>query len=339
MKTSCVHHPANEPLIIIKKWQVEACDGNHCAAALLSYLEYWHNIRIDQSTRSRRQNEVAENHGDLGTQDTSLFQFHTEADLVSGLLGLFKQDSIRKALVLLAEKKYVSVHRNPNNRYAFDKTKHFLFDPDAVNAFIDQRIIGDPSQENQGRSPKNQGRSPKNQGAIQEITSEITSEKNNKNCTNNNFENDSEENLKPKNENNPTAKLQDRFESKGNPYRWLEKKYPELEGLWVGEESHPDLRSNRFSAFHKNTLIKVSEHLTRCKMAGTTIEAANWISARISAISSNREEDTKALGQLISFYQLAQREEDTKAVEREEIDSYVPLPLPIEVNGEWVTQE
>lgn len=136
MINSCINHPAKEPLIIIRAWQVNACDGDHCAAALLSFFEYWHNVRLAQAPKSARQNAISEMHGDLGTQDTSLLQFHSEAELEVGLLGLYKKDKIRKTIALLAEKGFISVHSNPNPRYSFDRTRYFLFQEETVNEYL-----------------------------------------------------------------------------------------------------------------------------------------------------------------------------------------------------------
>lgn len=171
MRTTCIAHPENEPLVMFRQWQVEACNNNYCAAALLNYFEYWHTIRLNQVTRSARQNEIAEIHGDEGTQDTSLYQFHNEEELEDGILNLYKKDTIAKAVKLLEELGFITVHRNPNPRYKFDKTRYFLFLPDNVNRWLKNRSS---SPKNRSQSTKKRGRSSKNQSAITEITSEIT---------------------------------------------------------------------------------------------------------------------------------------------------------------------
>ena len=126
MKTSCIAHPPDDRFVIIRQSYVDLCDGNHCAAGLLSFFEWWHTIRLEQSAKSRQQNEIAQMHGEEGTQDTSLYQFHTELDLAKALCGMYGEKSIRKAVFLLEKKGYLSIHKNPNPRYAFDSTRHFL---------------------------------------------------------------------------------------------------------------------------------------------------------------------------------------------------------------------
>lgn len=184
MRGSCIQHPKREPLIIIHGWQIEACDGDACAAALLSFFEYWHNYKLDQRQKACEANDIAELHGDARTQDESLFQFHTEEQLEQGVL-IYKRRAIRESLTLLIKKGFISCQQNPNPRYKFDRTKYFLFHPEVVNEWLNSR-----SGKNAGSSGKNAGwsgenTSPqgentrwcgKNAGTITEITSEITSE-------------------------------------------------------------------------------------------------------------------------------------------------------------------
>lgn len=155
---------------------MDFCDGNHCAAALISFFEYWHNIRLDMRDKAKAANRVAESHGEPGTQDESLYQFHTTEDLMDGMIGLFKQDKIRASIEQLRELGVITVHRNPNPRYKFDNTRFFLFNPDAL-IFGDRPTKNRTSDtENRGRSTENQGRSTENRGTITETTTETTTE-------------------------------------------------------------------------------------------------------------------------------------------------------------------
>ncbi len=195
MRSSVIRHPEDEPLLIIRKWQVAFCDGDRCAAALLSYLEYWHNIKVAITSRNARANDIAEAHGDTRTQDETLYQFHTAEDFEQGLLHVYARDRIRVALRLLLDKGAITSHANPNPRYKFDKTRYFLFYPQVVNGWLEDVYPLLPkgwtdddldqlrdaknrttSAENQRRSPENQQRSPENRGPITEIPLEITNE-------------------------------------------------------------------------------------------------------------------------------------------------------------------
>lgn len=186
MRSSCISYPAREPLVIIRKSQLTLCKGHKTAAALLSFFSYWHDIKLEQSRKARSQNTIAEKHGYDRSQDESLYQFHTTQQLVDGVLGIGKADSISKGLNILIEAGFITVHRNPNPRYRFDNTKHFLFHPDKVN-----EAIGAMSENPGSISPKTRSREPentqtssgkdtvdivKNLETIPEITSKITTE-------------------------------------------------------------------------------------------------------------------------------------------------------------------
>ena len=66
-RTSCISHPEGEGLILICKWQLEACSKDACAAALLNLFEYWHNIKLEQKSQAKGVNNVAARHGVNGT--------------------------------------------------------------------------------------------------------------------------------------------------------------------------------------------------------------------------------------------------------------------------------
>lgn len=192
MKNLVISHPEDEPLIIVRQWQLEFCSMNACAAALLSFFEYWHKIKLEGSRKFRKYNDVAEMHGDPRNQDETLLQWHTEKELEEGVL-IYKRDAINKAIDFLVGKKAITVTRNPNPRYKFDKTRYFSFHPEVLIKWLkereDRRSSENPSStsENQGQSrenpsqqPENQARSAVNQAAISETSSEITIETTNR---------------------------------------------------------------------------------------------------------------------------------------------------------------
>ena len=204
MKITCTQHPVREPLLILRQWQLDFCEGNHCAAALLSQFEYWHNLRLDLNEQAQQANATARKYGQPPTPEASLLQFHTDEQLQAGLLDLYGTKKIREARHLLVEKGAITEHLNPNPRYAFDKTLYFEFHPEVINAWLDQRrnppptdaapaddnnpssdqnaLSGDSSinnvtsGKNAERVGKNAERVGKNAGSYTEITYEITSE-------------------------------------------------------------------------------------------------------------------------------------------------------------------
>ncbi len=136
MRTSCINHPTQEPLIIQHKWQMEACEDDGCAARLLSHFEYWHNIKLRTKSQSIQLNKVAECHGEESIQDASLLQWHTIDELKTALFE-YGAKRIRDAIKFLVQKGFISLHRNPNPKYSFDNTRHFLFHPEKVNYWLE----------------------------------------------------------------------------------------------------------------------------------------------------------------------------------------------------------
>lgn len=132
MKISCISYPERDPLVIIRKSQIEFCDGNVCAAALLSFFEYWHNMKLEMVPKAAALNNLAVAHGEAGFHDESLFQFHKMEDLSSGIMGIYGREAIKVARALLKEKGVLTEHRNPTQRYQFDNTVYFLFHPEIV---------------------------------------------------------------------------------------------------------------------------------------------------------------------------------------------------------------
>lgn len=171
---------------MIREWQVMYTGGNHCAAALLSFLIYWHDIRIQQAEKAREANDVAERHGETGTQDASLFQFHTAQQLRDGLLGLYSDTSIRAARKLLVKLGAITEHKNPNPRYSFDATTYFAVHSDVINAWLETYAARSDNFtasaiKNTGRDGENDGRagvfsgpSGETEGTRTETTSGIT---------------------------------------------------------------------------------------------------------------------------------------------------------------------
>jgi len=181
-QNSDIQHPENEALLVIRKWQVAVCDGRTCAAALLSFFGYWHGIRLQILRKPSRRNAItARQNGDIN-QHEGVIQFHTAENLVQGLMGLYKIDTIRRSITYLVERGFILKFRNPNPRYKFDKTAHFVFCVAAVRNALDEYLQsndGDSrakAQKLESRSLINRQPSPKNRLAIPEITSEITAE-------------------------------------------------------------------------------------------------------------------------------------------------------------------
>lgn len=125
MRTGCISHPANERLLIIREWQVEFCKGDRVAAALLSFFEYWHSIKLAINER----------------REASLYQHHTESQLIEGIFGIGKKDTIRRAINFLESTKCITIHSNPDPspKAKLDRKRFFLLHPEVLTQYIFER--------------------------------------------------------------------------------------------------------------------------------------------------------------------------------------------------------
>jgi hypothetical protein len=82
-------------------------------------------------------NQIATSNGYAPEQDETLLQFHSEENLAAGVM-IYGRDKIRAALAYLETRGVVKIHKNPDVRFRFDRTKHFEFFPEVCNAWIAQ---------------------------------------------------------------------------------------------------------------------------------------------------------------------------------------------------------
>jgi hypothetical protein len=155
MRSSCINHPTKEPINVYRQWQVSACEGNISAAIMLNFFEYWHNIKVEIL---ERQQEMSASFGDSDETLLSLIQWHT-TEQIEERTGL-KRHAITKAIKQLESLGFVKTMRNPNPRYSFDATRHFLFCPEIINEWLDK--YKNPSVENCNRGAEISRRAEEN---------------------------------------------------------------------------------------------------------------------------------------------------------------------------------
>lgn len=173
MKSSCIAHPANEPLVVIRLWQLQFCGGNTAAAALLSFFEYWHNIKLEMSSKNKKLIKVANDNGEEIELDISLYQWHTSNDLAVGIMSVVNgKAALKRALDILVKTGAISIHRNPNPRFKFDRTRYFLFHPEVCIQYINDHRKYEIVPREKEIDPPGYDLDP----TITEITTEITSE-------------------------------------------------------------------------------------------------------------------------------------------------------------------
>ena len=141
MKSSCIQQPKNNHYIQVSAWQVQFCRGNHCAAFILSHFIAWHDWKLNHDEYYQRVNNIAEFHGDGRPHDQNAYLFFSMEEISEGILGAYGKNTIISALQLLEDLGAISVHKNPNPRYHFDKTKYFIFYPEVCNDWIEESYL------------------------------------------------------------------------------------------------------------------------------------------------------------------------------------------------------
>ena len=125
MRTSVLPRVKNDPIIILRKSYIQICEGNKDAAILLSYFEYWHNIKLAMQEKNKKANDVREKHGKKRMHDETLLQFHTREEIYTECLGLVSYQGIVNARKILVKLKFIREQKNPDSRFHFDKTTYF----------------------------------------------------------------------------------------------------------------------------------------------------------------------------------------------------------------------
>src|SRR5882724_3350810 len=85
MQTSSVRQPQRARYLKIYDWQLLATDGNQAAAALINFFTFHHDRLMSNAEYPQAEN-------------TKGWQFHTDENIINGVLGLWKRDTISKGL-------------------------------------------------------------------------------------------------------------------------------------------------------------------------------------------------------------------------------------------------
>lgn len=95
-------HPPKDPLVIIRQWQLEFCNGNHCAAAILSMFE--------MMVRNVIQSDF----------------FLTAEKIKKNILDIFSISIIKEALLYLAQRKllYITEYNSEEAKKIMLSNKH-----------------------------------------------------------------------------------------------------------------------------------------------------------------------------------------------------------------------
>jgi len=121
--TLFINHPEKEEILVLRKPDLIFCENDPIAAGVLSIIRYWYTVKLKQQNKKPKNKR----------NPLDLLQFHTEKQLLKKLFFITKTPAcLRRAIKYLVEKKVISIHRNPNKRYGFDRTRHFMFHPEEL---------------------------------------------------------------------------------------------------------------------------------------------------------------------------------------------------------------
>jgi len=125
--TFLINHPEKDDILVLREPDLIFCENDPIAAGLTSFLRYWHEVKLKQQHKKPKDKR----------SPLDLLQFHTEKQLLKKLFFITKTPAcLRRAIKYLEKKGVISIHRNPNKRYGFDRTRHFMFYPEATKKVL-----------------------------------------------------------------------------------------------------------------------------------------------------------------------------------------------------------
>jgi hypothetical protein len=96
-----INNPADDPALLLRKWQVDICTGNRCAATVLAYF-----IASYESEETTKPDQTTE------------YRHYTHEVIEKGTLNLYGKAAIIRALKVLEQKKIIIKHPDKANQYA-----------------------------------------------------------------------------------------------------------------------------------------------------------------------------------------------------------------------------
>lgn len=120
--------------LLLREEYLCVCEGNHCAAMILSQHEYWHKHRLENRQQAQSHNEGARRMGLPATQDTGLWVYRSHEQTKAELLNLFGEKAIGQAYKYLIKKGFLLTRLNP--KQPWDRKPQYLFNVAAVQSAV-----------------------------------------------------------------------------------------------------------------------------------------------------------------------------------------------------------
>lgn len=121
MHESCLPIVPEDRYFKIHKWAIDACDGDHCAAAIIAVMEFHHNGILAYKGL----------HGAIGfSYPRSMQQWEDD------LFNLYKRDRIRESLKKLSTMAFITISEHPERWNRGDRRQWYELQVDAVRDWM-----------------------------------------------------------------------------------------------------------------------------------------------------------------------------------------------------------
>ena len=133
--TGCIVFRPKSKIVLLREDFVDICEGNDCAAMVLSQMLFWHETKLAHRAEAVKHNAEAIRMGLPATQNTELWVYKASEEMREELLRKFGEKAIGPAFLFLTGKGYLEVRANPYDKR--DRKRQYRFQSAAVQAAID----------------------------------------------------------------------------------------------------------------------------------------------------------------------------------------------------------
>jgi hypothetical protein len=136
LQNKTITHLPALPYTILRLDYLIICQGDGCAAKILSLFEAWTESKYDAIAQAQYHNQAAIKEGQEPTHDETNWLYNTLDHIRERLLGEHSGKSVQKALKNLENWGFIQTRFNPNHKW--DRTKQYQFQTANVQAAIYQ---------------------------------------------------------------------------------------------------------------------------------------------------------------------------------------------------------
>ena len=126
---------ASSHIAVLREDFVAICDGDDCAAMVLSQMMYWHEVKVASRDQAERENAKLLRMGKRPTQSTDLWVYKSQPEMQTELLAKHGEKAISAAFGLLTARKFLLQRGNAEDKR--DRTRQYLFNIPVVQSAID----------------------------------------------------------------------------------------------------------------------------------------------------------------------------------------------------------